>query len=279
MHNKKHKVPQFWMEPYIPEPKSLKRGGQLPKYKFGDWLNKNVDVGINFKNPDIVRGAADLAIGWADMGLGNMGMTNVITDKAYNTQKGKDFANSEFLSKYNQTMGTVGQIGLDVAGQAGYGVPGQGTALYSATRGLNPQEKNQSTQMNYLQPTHGMNYNSVPQTNTSPTQDTNLLNNETYYNYGGVLEYKGPSHANGGIPINSNGIPVPRNQASAEVEGNETRYQPTSQEQPYIFSDSIKISVDKNIIAEAKAVGISISKDDTYASLSKKINNKLNEYA
>jgi len=39
---------------------------------------------------------------------------------------------------------------------------------------------------------------------------------------GGGIEYQGPSHSNGGIPVNGQGIPVPEEMATAEVQGGET---------------------------------------------------------
>ena len=200
MHNKKHKVPQFWMEPYIPEPSSLKRGEKLPKYKFGDFLR-------------------DVPTWWKDNIFGALGLTNVIQSNDYKSNLGQKYG-----SKYSDTVAPIaGNIGISAA----TGMPMAGTLVQTAGGTFNPQ----AAQSNIPQPNYGMNYNSTPQANTSlaqantsSTQDNSLLNNETYYKQGGVLEYKGPKHSNGGIPVNSNGIPVPRNQASAEVEGNETRY-------------------------------------------------------
>ena len=56
--------------------------------------------------------------------------------------------------------------------------------------------------------------------------------------HGGLIKYKGPSHEQGGIPVNAMGIPSPR--PVAEVEGGETAYKLKGEKSPYVFSVALK---------------------------------------
>lgn len=75
---------------------------------------------------------------------------------------------------------------------------------------------------------------------------------------GKFIEYQGPDHANGGINVDTNGVPTPM-QTSNEVEGGETLHDNGIEN--YIFSDRLVVNPgDKKKL--------------TFADLSKKINNK-----
>ena len=66
---------------------------------------------------------------------------------------------------------------------------------------------------------------------------------------GDLMEYQGNSHAEGGIPVDQNGVPTNRANAVAEVEGGETKLD------DYIFSDKNKIPGKKKTFAdESKAI-------------------------
>lgn len=77
-----------------------------------------------------------------------------------------------------------------------------------------------------------------------------------YANGGDFIQYNGPTHEGGGIPIDSNGMPNSIN-PTAEVEGNETMYD--NDISKYIFSDRLMYDPKNKI---------------TFADQSKKINKK-----
>jgi len=82
---------------------------------------------------------------------------------------------------------------------------------------------------------------------------------------GGSLDldkYTGPTHEQGGIPVNGSGMPVSRNQASSEVEGGESKYG------DYIFSNTLGIDKSGSPTHQASKVS------STFSDLAKKIDKK-----
>lgn len=70
-----------------------------------------------------------------------------------------------------------------------------------------------------------------------------------YNDMNDLIHYNGPSHEQGGIPVNNMGIPVPRPMATAEVEGGETSLK------GYVFSDTLKHpATGKTFADESKAI-------------------------
>jgi hypothetical protein len=77
-----------------------------------------------------------------------------------------------------------------------------------------------------------------------PTKGSGGYLDNKSFPYGGLL--KGPSHENGGINVNSKGIPTTAKNAVAEVEGGEYSYTDPVTKQTYIFSDRLPYKVNKN---------------------------------
>lgn len=85
---------------------------------------------------------------------------------------------------------------------------------------------------------------SKPEDPAEPLKQDNTM----YMKKGGFMNYKGPSHENGGIPVNELGNPDAINPV-AEVEGNETMFDTPSSE-PYIYSDYLIDPVSKKTFAQ-----------------------------
>lgn len=88
---------------------------------------------------------------------------------------------------------------------------------------------------------------------------------------GQLISYNGPKHAEGGIPVNAQGIPVAQAnhpQATAEVEGGETAELGEEGEAPFIYSDSIGRNKKGEIEINPRKVA------KTFAAISKKIAKK-----
>jgi hypothetical protein len=76
------------------------------------------------------------------------------------------------------------------------------------------------------------------------------------YEKGGLIEYKGPKHEQGGIPVAPNGLPVDRNNAVGEVEGGETAHS------GYIFSDTLKTKEGKTFADASKELAAKFNIDN-----------------
>lgn len=90
----------------------------------------------------------------------------------------------------------------------------------------------------------------------------------TYAGGGKLISYMGPKHAEGGIPVNAQGIPVAQAnhpQATAEVEGGETAELGEEGEAPFVYSDSIGRNKKGEIEINPRKVA------KTFADISKKI--------
>lgn len=97
---------------------------------------------------------------------------------------------------------------------------------------------------------------------------TNLPNNMASFRYrngGDLINFKGPKHEDGGIPIDNNMKVNPFN-PSAEVEGNET----ADPKQNYIFSDTLKPMNTKRTFAEiSKSIDNKYKNEDPITAKSK----------
>ena len=132
----------------------------------------------------------DAGKGFLDYQLGWFGLGDVIKEEDYRSDIGKK--GSQILDRANPIQSALGSTALNVAGSMGYGIPGQGTMLYSTTGAIN----------------QGFQEPEKPVDHFGESQDQPVTDRPRYFKRGGkIFQY-----ANGGAFEVTNSI---------EIEGNE----------------------------------------------------------